>query len=265
MAGRWRHGSLHVNSLGLALRGEAAKGQRLREQSEARSLQNEGFKMWNAARSRRGSWGAASEPDVRAAVAPRVAELMGQGWAKGLLSKIHQEVGVQLQPSPDCVYVDLQHHRAFPGGNRAGEERGHRGPPLLPSKLGKCWGREEGFLRREQSLQAELRSHQEAQPLWERRAGRGAQVVSLPDEIRVKLPVPGTVQRCGDIETCPIQAELDHLRASSHSLPLGKTKGQTPGLHTDRGNQWHPSNPERYSAAAQPSPPYLSSRDLRGP
>lgn len=54
-----------------------------------------------------GSWGAASGPDVRAAVAPRVAELMGQGWAKGLLPKIHQEVGVQLQPSPDCVYVDL--------------------------------------------------------------------------------------------------------------------------------------------------------------
>lgn len=190
-----------------------------------------------------GGWGAASEPDVRAAVAPRVAELMSQGWAKGLLPKIHQEVGVQLQPSPDCVYVDLQHHRAFPGGNRAGEERGQRGPPFLPSKLGKSWGREEGFLRREQSLQAELRSLQEAQPLWERRAGRGAQVVSLPDKIRVKLLVPGTVQRRGDIETCPIQAELDHLRASSHSLPLGKTRGQTPGSYTDRGNQWAPLKP----------------------
>ena len=77
-----------------------------------------------------GGWGAASGPDVRAAVTPRVAELMGQGWAKGLLPKIHQEVGVQLQPSPYCVHVDLQHHRAFPGGDRAGEERG-QGPPLL--------------------------------------------------------------------------------------------------------------------------------------
>ena len=190
---------------------------------------------------------------------------MGQGWAKGLLPKIHEEVGVQLQPSPYCVYVDLQHHRAFPGRDRAGEERGQRGPPLFPSKLGKCWWREEGFLRREQSLQGELRSLQEAQPLWERRAGRGAQVVSLPDEIRVKLLVPGTVQRCGNIETGPIQAELDHLRTSSHLLPLGKSRGQTPGLHTGRGNQWHHSNLERYSAAAQPSPPYLSSRDLRDP
>ena len=58
VAGRWRHGSLHVTSLGLALKGEAAKGRRLREQSEARSLQNGGFKMWNAARSRsRGAGG----------------------------------------------------------------------------------------------------------------------------------------------------------------------------------------------------------------
>ena len=42
--------------------------------------------------------------------------------------------------------------------------------------------------------------------------------------IRVKLLVPGTVQRCGNIETGPIQAELDHLRTSSHSLPLGKSR-----------------------------------------
>lgn len=43
-----------------------------------------------------------------------------------------------------------------------------------------------------------------------------------PDEIRVELLVPATVERCGDVETLPVKAELDHLRASSHPLPLGR-------------------------------------------
>lgn len=35
--------------------------------------------------------------------------------------------------------------------------------------------------------------------------GRGAQAVCFsPDEIRVKLLVPGTVQRCGDVQTFPV-------------------------------------------------------------
>lgn len=75
-------------------------------------------------------WGASSEPDVRAAVAPRIADLMGQGWAEGLLPKVHQEVGVQLQPSICCVYINLQHHRAFPGGTREGRRERSEGPPL---------------------------------------------------------------------------------------------------------------------------------------
>lgn len=35
--------------------------------------------------------------------------------------------------------------------------------------------------------------------------GRRAQIVCFsPDKIRVKLLVPGTVQRCGDVQTFPI-------------------------------------------------------------
>lgn len=67
-----------------------------------------------------GREGWASEPDVGAAVSPRVAELMGQGWAEGLLPKVHQEVRVQLQSSLYCVYIDLQHHGAFPCGKEEG-------------------------------------------------------------------------------------------------------------------------------------------------
>lgn len=81
------------------------------------------------------AWGSeerASEPDVRAAVTPGVAELMGQRWAQGLLPKVHQEVGVQLQPSLYCVYINLQHHGAFPGGNEGGRRERSEGTIPFP-------------------------------------------------------------------------------------------------------------------------------------
>lgn len=95
---------MHFSSLSLALVGGGPR-ERTQVQAEGRA------QTW-----RHG----ASEPDVRAAVTPRVAELMGQGWAEGLLPEVYQEVGVQLQSSLFCVYIDLQHDRAFPGDKREG-------------------------------------------------------------------------------------------------------------------------------------------------
>lgn len=99
---------------------------------------------------------------------------MGQGWAKGLLPKVHQEVGIQPQPSVYCVYINLQHHGAFPGGNREGEERSeHGGHDLVSAHAG-------GFLGAQQGLYgggrwgAFRKTHVLPPPLmWERRAGEG--------------------------------------------------------------------------------------------
>jgi len=47
-----------------------------------------------------------------------------------------------------------------------------------------------------------------------------------PDEVGVELPVPGAVQRRGDVESLPVQAELDHLRAPRHLLALREVEGR---------------------------------------
>lgn len=68
-----------------------------------------------------GLWGEPSDPDVRTAVTPWVPKLMSQCWTKGLLPEVHQKVGVQLEPSIYSVYINLQHHGAFPGRGGKGE------------------------------------------------------------------------------------------------------------------------------------------------
>lgn len=122
---------------------------------------------------------------------------------------------------------------------------GHRRGELLWTGQGLCGGA--GGVP-EESLESQC-------PLGRGGPGRGARAVcSSPDEIRVKLLVPGAVQRCGDVETLPVQAKLDHLRASGHLFPLGKARSQSPGQHTDprrgSGDQTLPSP----STLLQPGP-----------
>lgn len=57
---------------------------------------------------------------------------MSQGWAKGLLPKVHQEVGVQRQPSLYYVYINLQHHGAFPGVKEEGKRERSEGAVPSP-------------------------------------------------------------------------------------------------------------------------------------
>lgn len=100
-----------------------------------------GFKTWNAARSRSGGWEAASEPDVRAAVAPRVAELMARLGQGAPSQNPPGSWGSIPQPSPYCVYAICSITEPL---RRQGRRRKRSGA-TSPSKLGKCWGREEGL------------------------------------------------------------------------------------------------------------------------
>lgn len=122
----------------LALVGHTALGRGPREH---RVKPSPWLRMW-----RRGSERWISDPDVRGAVTPWVAELMGQCWAKRLLPKVHQEVGVQLQPSLYCIYIDLQHHRAFPGGKKKQVRERSEVVRASPQDFVECgeWVEEEG-------------------------------------------------------------------------------------------------------------------------
>lgn len=88
-------------------------------------------------------------------------------------------------------------------GGKKEVKGGHPFPPRVcdagvgPKKgAGPVWRRRVGCPR----------SLQETRLFWERRTwgGEPRAVCFSPDEIRVKLLVPGTVQRCGDVQTFPV-------------------------------------------------------------
>ena len=55
-----------------------------------------------------------SQVNVRGAISPWVADLVGQAGTVGLVSVVHQKVLVQLHTSIFVIDVDLQQHRSVP-------------------------------------------------------------------------------------------------------------------------------------------------------
>ncbi len=49
-------------------------------------------------------------------------------------------------------------------------------------------------------------------------------VMYLLDQIRVELLVPGADERGGDVQSLPIQRELEHLRPSLHTFAVDEDR-----------------------------------------